>query len=275
MDINKEYRPLPQPFKGVYPFRLACPSFIYPDNIIPNVRMLGPFVDEIELVLFESIYPGSLPSREDIKSLADLAEEFDITYNVHLPTDVSFTDLEPAGRATAVETVIRVVDLCAGLNPSTHTLHLPFNMPSGTLENRKAWEEMVCESCELLLQSEIDARSVSLETLDYPFEWADDVIRRFDFSVCLDLGHLIFHGFDTAAAYEKYRDRTTIIHLHGVEKGRDHLALSCLSNEEMSPVAHILQDYNGSLSLEVFSHEKLSRSLKFLWDNRDSASTER
>ena len=83
-------------YKGLYPFRLATTSFIYPDHYVPNVKMLGPYFDEIELLLFESLQPDSLPDPTVIAQLSHLAEKYDLTYNVHLPTDISITDPRPS-----------------------------------------------------------------------------------------------------------------------------------------------------------------------------------
>ena len=47
------YSSLPKSYKKMFPFKLATTSYIYPDHIIPNVTTFAPFLDEMELVLFE------------------------------------------------------------------------------------------------------------------------------------------------------------------------------------------------------------------------------
>ena len=49
-------------------FKLGTTSFIFPDHIIPNVRKLGAFFDEIELLVFESQPEDVLPSNEDVQT---------------------------------------------------------------------------------------------------------------------------------------------------------------------------------------------------------------
>ncbi|MBW2248941.1 MAG: sugar phosphate isomerase/epimerase, partial [Deltaproteobacteria bacterium] len=120
------YPSLPKSYKGLYPFKLGTTSFIYPAGYAQNVIILAPYVDEIELLLFES-NPDSLPSTHEIKKLLSLSKEFDLTYNVHLPTDVSLSDPEPSIRHAAVETLKKVMDLTAPLSPSTCTLHLSYD----------------------------------------------------------------------------------------------------------------------------------------------------
>lgn len=77
------------------PFRLGTTSFIVPDHIIPNVIKLGPFFDEIELLVFESYPPEVLPSKTEVATLLSLARDLDLTYNIHLPTDVSLSHESP------------------------------------------------------------------------------------------------------------------------------------------------------------------------------------
>ena len=69
---------LTKSYKGFYPFKIGTTSFIYPDLYVPNVRMLGPFVDEIELLLFESGPSASLLSKTVIADLQHLSREFNL-----------------------------------------------------------------------------------------------------------------------------------------------------------------------------------------------------
>ena len=56
-----------------FTFSLACPSFVYPADYVDNVRHLAPFVDEIELLFFDSRFANSPPSPALVKELAQLA----------------------------------------------------------------------------------------------------------------------------------------------------------------------------------------------------------
>ncbi len=76
----------------MFPFKLATTSYIYPDHILPNVTMLAPFLDEIELVLFESEGQNNFPDDAQIKCLMNLCLHQDITFNVHLPIDIFLGD---------------------------------------------------------------------------------------------------------------------------------------------------------------------------------------
>ena len=258
------YPALPKSYKGVYPFKLSTTSFIYPDHILPNVEMLAPYVDEIELLLFESTAPDSLPPQAVIKRLVALGAEFDLTYNVHLPIDISLTAKEATARLLAVQTIQRIIELTSALSPSTYTLHLPFEEVDRNAETVKQWQERVYQSMTLLVSADVPSETISVETLDYPFEWVDPLLNDLNLMVCLDLGHLMVHGFDCRTAFDTYGSRTSIMHLHGVEQTRDHLALNRLAENETAAVIDILQQFTGVLSLEVFSYKHLLPSLQYL-----------
>ena len=70
--------------------------------------------------------------------------------------------------------------------------------------------------------------------------------------ICMDIGHLIVQGKAPGEMFTRHREHIVVMHLHGVSGGRDHLALSALSEEDRSAVVNILAEYTGSVSLEVF-----------------------
>ena len=256
--------PLPKSYKNAYPFRLGTTSFIYPDTYVPNVRMLAPYLDEIELLLFESA-SESLPTKHEIETLALLSEESDVTYNIHLPTDISLTDPDSSARCHTVETIHNIMNLTSPLSPSTYTLHLPYNQESRKKEDVKKWQERTNGSMIQLTEALSTFHfPLSIETLDYPFEWAEKIVTDHNLSLCMDIGHLMVHGFDAQAFFQKYADIISIIHLHGVENGQDHIALNRLSEKNIHLVMKILKQFRGVVSLEVFSYHHLNASLNFL-----------
>ncbi|HUV50029.1 MAG TPA: cobamide remodeling phosphodiesterase CbiR [Anaerolineae bacterium] len=257
------YSALPKSYKGLYPFRLGTTSFIYPDHYIPNVKMLGPYLNEIELLLFESSY-DSLPSKHEIKELSMLAEEFDITYDIHLPIDILLGDEDRSVRCRAIESVQRVIDLTLPLIPSVYILHLSFNEDLSKTDNISKWQECIYESMDRLLATGINSRSIAIENLMYPFEWAEEVISSLNLSVCIDTGHLIRMNADIKKVFDKHHDRTSIIHLHGVKDNLDHLSLDKLRDNETSDIMKILKTYAGIAIIEVFSYNNLQASLKYL-----------
>ncbi|MGD9182056.1 MAG: cobamide remodeling phosphodiesterase CbiR [Desulfobacterales bacterium] len=251
-------------YKGIFPFKLGTTSFIYPDDYIPNVKMLGPYLDEIELLLFESLPGDALPSKAVIKELSHLAREYDLLYNIHLPTDVSISDARPEKQQYAVDTVLRVIDRVFPLCPTAYSLHIPYGQKSFDKGTVKIWQQRVFKNLEKILAGGIPPESMALETLDYRFDLLNGILAELNLSVCMDIGHLIAHGYDLNALFNKYYDITSIIHLHGVKNGHDHLALDKLPDKFREPVLAILKRFTGSVSIEVFAFDDLKHSLVFL-----------
>ena len=257
------FLPLQTICKKRFPFAIACPSFVYPAGYAENVRRLAPFVDEIQLLFFES-NPQSLPSPALIRELADLGACDKIGYNVHLPTDVFPGHPAPEERRRAVEAIRTVVERCRPLCPSTFTLHLERN-PVGTGElTDDRWRQHLLESLERILPREVDSRKISVENLGYPLDWVAPVIETADLSVCMDMGHLMMHGKDPCSYYETWKDRITVIHLHGVDAARDHLPLGALSEGKMKTVFGLLRRFDGVVVMENYSRSSLDRSLACL-----------
>ena len=136
------YPPLRKSYKGLFPFKIGTTSFIYPDDYVPNVKMLGPCMDEIELLMFESQAVDSIPSNAVIAKLGQLSRKFDLSYNVHLPTDVSITDRDHARQKNAVDSLARVIEHVQPLLPSALVLHLPFD-DTLSEQNISIWRDRV------------------------------------------------------------------------------------------------------------------------------------
>jgi len=135
----------------------------------------------------------------------------------------------------------------------------------------EGWRMRLSRSLEEILSDGIEAKRISIETLGYPFEWVEDIVERFEFSICLDIGHLLSHGQDLRSYLERYLPKASIIHLHGFEDGMDHLGIDRLSEPALGLVLSHLHDYRGIVSFEVFSIEDLKRSLTLLeekWEKR-------
>jgi hypothetical protein len=261
--ITIMYPPLLKSYKGMFPFKIGTTSFIYPDSYVQNVKMLAPYLDEIELIFFESA-PDGLPSNHEIKELFSLANEYDLSYNIHLPLDISLGAPEPSSRHFAIETIKQVMDLTTPLSPTTYTLHLPYEEIDFGNERIKRWKEHTCHSMETLCTSGINSRIISIETLNYPIEWVEDILIDFNFSVCMDLGHLILYGLDMKDVFDRYKNRTSIIHLHGANERIDHQPLDLLSKSNLKTILEMLKQFKGIVSIEVFSYDHLNVSLKYL-----------
>jgi sugar phosphate isomerase/epimerase len=260
------YPQLPKSYKNAYPFKISAPSFIHPDDYIPNVQVLGPFLDEIELLCFES-NRTSLPSSETIRELASLATEFRFTYNVHLPSDLDPGSPDCKERYRFVDNILHVMDLTRPLEPTTYILHLPYNQaPIGRICD-KAWQSRISDCLRRLRDAGVHCPALSIETLNYPLEWIEQIIREYDLRVCLDMGHLIVNHENIEIPYRRFAERTTMIHLHGVDNGKDHQALNVFDQIRLDQIFSLLRQFAGTVSVEVFSFNRLLTSLAVLERN--------
>ena len=258
------------------PFKLGTTSFIFPDHIIPNIKKMGPFFDEIELLIFESQPSDVLPSRNDIKELLTLSQKLDLTYNIHLPVDISLTHNSLEKREKAKDTLLKVLELFSPLNPTTHTLHLEFppdiksDIKTGNNNQNKLkkWEANTRQSLGEFVSELSNPGIISIETLDVPFSYIETLVDDFKLSVCLDAGHQIKYGHNLLETYEKHKSRTPVIHLHGVDFSspdiKDHTSLDKLPKKHLGQLQTILEKFTGVVSLEVFNLENLNRSLAVL-----------
>jgi sugar phosphate isomerase/epimerase len=245
--------------KGMFPFSLGCTSYLVPADIEPNILAMRSLVDEMELILFEGADFSNMPGPAEVTRFGSLARETGLRYNVHLPLDGDIASADAADAARSLEAVKRVVGLTEALKPTTWTLHLPV-LPDGI---GPAWRDRVGESLRRLPGP--PAR-YSVETLAYDLRVIADIIVELGFSVCIDVGHLLVNGLPVGELFDAFAGRVTMVHLHGVRDGRDHLPLSALPEETARMVGDTIgsRAYAGSLCLEVFSMEDHARSLPAL-----------
>lgn len=117
-------------YRGRFPFKLATTSYIYPDEIVPNVARLAPSFDEIELVLFESKGSDDIPDDVQIDRLKELSHLHRVGFNVHLPIDISLGDQKEEVRLKGVSVVKGVMERTRPLHPSLYTSKTVIVLPN-------------------------------------------------------------------------------------------------------------------------------------------------
>jgi sugar phosphate isomerase/epimerase len=246
----------------MFSFRLATTSYIIPAPILPNLRLLGQHLDEIELVLFESGEESNLPSLAEVREMQQLAGSLDLTYNVHLPVDVFLGDPDPRLREKFIRTILRFYERVLPLEPELFILHLDSRSADGR-ENQdwSAWRDRVTAAIEVLMREGLDPHRVAVENLEYPLELIVPVIERFGLQLCLDIGHLLRYGYEVTSQLECFLARSAMVHLHGVRDGVDHCGLEWVAAADWEAICRALASYQGGVSLEVFALDDLISSL--------------
>lgn len=270
---------LPHSWKKRYSFHTGTTSFIYPAGYQENVARLGPYLDEIELLMFES-QPPSRPTDRLVRDLVELGRIHEVAYNVHLPTDLPLTHPDPSTRSQACRILQAFVTTLKPLNPTAYVLHLapPDWLRPG--RDLRVWQSIAEETLGRILDTGIPGRRLALENLFFPFNWLAPLVEALDLGVCLDTGHLALRNGDLGKFLETHNPRITMAHLHGLRDGQDHGPLSGLPESYQALLTDWFAAYTGTVSLEVFAFEPLLASLDWLdrmtstVDRRDSPDKE-
>ena len=207
----------------------------------------------------ESLFPKSV-----VDELIRLAKDLNIGYNVHLPTDISISERDPRLQQDAIESYKKTIERMLPLAPSTFFLHVPYDEADAEKPTVEQWRDRVRSNLGRLLGNAIEGSMISIETLDYPLDFIDDIVMELDLSICMDVGHLILYDYNVMEVFKRYSSKISSIHLHGVENNQDHLAADRLSPQHIPPLIKIINRFQGILSLEVFSYHHLGPSLQTL-----------
>jgi len=250
------------------PFRIGTTSYIWPADIMANVRRLKCLVDDVELVLFESACGGNIPDGKSLDELSRLNSEYGLTYTVHLPLDLNLGSVLPGERNSSLSLVKYLTRHMLSIRPRAFILHLnpPDDIPGGI----PSWQKAADDSLKKLSSFErVSPQAIAVENLSYPFSYAEKIVLDNGFSVCADIGHLIIMGVDPVEHLSRYFDRVTVIHLHGVEGGKDHVSLKHLNPGLLKEITGMLvkKGYRGILTLEVFTQADFEESMEILWEN--------
>jgi sugar phosphate isomerase/epimerase len=254
--------------KRLFPFRLGTTSYILADDILPNIQFLGPLVDDIELVLFESEEISNLPDAELLARWNELKAQHRLTFTVHLPLDIQWGSADEGLRKKSVDQCLRIMDLSKSLSPFAYILHFHGDQRGKNPSHRLAdWRGALTRSTRELLKHGVEPDLICVETLDYPFELVADIVLDHSLSVCLDVGHLAFFGYSLQEHLEKYWERTRVVHLHGNENGTDHKDIGLYDCRRLQLLMDRLKEKPGRervLTLEIFNEQDLAGSLDIM-----------
>lgn len=248
------------------PFRLGTTSYIIPDDILPNVRYLAGKVQDIELVLFDVDEYCNIPDEAQAAELNRLAKENGLSYTVHLPLNLNFSDND---RDISIEKAMKVIDGTRMLDPLAYVCHLECkDIPGTEGAELRSWQEQRTRAVNALSAESGIRTAFAIENLEtYPIEWNEPVIRSCSTHACLDIGHLFLQKRDPVPVMRKWLPRTSVVHLHGVGT-RDHQSLIHMPIELIQTVIDefFFADYRGVVTLEIFNEADFQSSLEIVKD---------
>ncbi|SRR5579884_514999 len=258
--------------------RIGTTSYIYPDNIIPNVRKLVNLVDDIEIVLFEGKDYSNLPSIDDVDTLRKISEETGISYTVHLPIDLDICSKGAEFRVFSLKRTIEIMRLTSPLNPRGYIVHLPRR----EIESEEMWILRTVRSLSEIF-IEFGNENVFIENLSYPIKRILPIIEEFDFNLCLDISHALKCSDKWTEIFDKNFTRIKVIHLYGPEiEGEGHTGLQRAERNFIKSVIDRIMssDFSGLLTLEVFGIGDFFESKRIIeeeisaWEKRFSSRAE-
>ncbi|MCI0448079.1 sugar phosphate isomerase/epimerase, partial [bacterium] len=191
--------------KNTFPFRLGTTSYIYPGEILPNVELLGDFLDEIQLLLLEGKTYSNIPNAATIHDLNQLADTKKITYSVHLPLDAYPGHEDEVIRKNSVVMILRIYEVGTALGCRHFVFHYASRNPEGKpIKDIRRWRDQLCKPTEELLASGVQPQTLCVENLAYPFSWVADLVEKYELSLCIDVGHLRVNGFPVNRHINRY-----------------------------------------------------------------------
>ena len=248
------------------PFRIGTTSYIIPDDILPNVRWLAGKVQDIELVLFDVDEYCNIPDEAQAAELTGLAKANSLSYTVHLPLNLNFSDND---RDISIEKAMKVINGTRMLHPLAYVCHLECkDIPEKEGPDLYNWQAQRARAVNALSAESGIRAAFAIENLEsYPIEWNESVIRSCGTHVCLDIGHLFLQKRDPVPVMRKWLPLTSVVHLHGVGT-RDHQSLSHMPIKLIQTVIDelYLANYRGVVTLEIFNEADFQSSLEIVMD---------
>lgn len=255
-----EFPPLPLLAKPRR-FRLGLTSYVYPADLLTNVRQLAPFADDIEIVFFESQESSNFPNPAEVEELRQLAELHQLSYTIHFPIDKALGSANREEREQFLSTALRIIELCRPLKPYGWILHLEGIEATALQARINTWRHDLAPLLRILAGIVDDPTRLCVENLGYPFAWCEPLLLDHPFSVCLDLGHLLQMGYDWRQHVTQWLPRTRIVHLYGSNTTSRHYSLEMTPKPLVQEFLTSLKSYSGVLTLETFGFEDTAPSL--------------
>lgn len=256
-----------------FPFLLGCTSLTYPDkDLVENLKQVPDHFNSIEITLE---YPRTLPLQpKTIDQIRALQEQQGWSITIHLPLSLQMTSPNPYMQDASLRTLEQAFSAVARLEPLAYVLHVtPFFNTGGTplgrvFETTLHQERMEATRSTLdRLRNIIDPQMIAVENLFHNLVFLEDVIRQYDYGVCMDTGHLLLNQADVYLFYEKHKRRIKVIHLHDVVGGKDHQQLGQgESGFDVKALLYLLKqsNYANSVVLEQFKPEHLDQSYRVM-----------
>jgi sugar phosphate isomerase/epimerase len=246
--------------------RLGATSYVVEAGLAENLLRLPGRIGEMQLVLFEADGFSNIPDEREAHELASIGRERGIAFTVHLPGIIDLASDEAPARARSFELFRRTVERTKCLEPICWVFHAvnPYNQLLCADKAEGKYVERLAGCLSELMPLFGTPRELAVENVRPDFLVESEIIKKFDTSVCIDIGHLILFGQEIRSFLDEWLPRCRNVHLHGIdEKGCDHASLALIPEDDL---AFILRRLSAEASLatvtmEVFGQRDFVSSL--------------
>ena len=240
--------------------------WVIPGGFADNMRELSSDVDDMQFVLFDNKYGSNIPTKDEVRKLAELRRALGMSCVVHYPDDVCLS-ADPSERVRCEDSCLRMLELFDEIEPYAWVMHLGGEQygarPSADMEK---WFELTAKSVERIASAARERSRICAETLDYNFEIVLPLVKERGISVCADIGHLVRYGHPVEEQLRHFLEYTRVTHIHGVTpEGTDHRTMTYFDENLLERVLGILASDGRErvMTLEVFEDD-YARSVEFL-----------
>lgn len=248
--------------------RIGATSYIVEAGLLENLLWLPEGIGEMQLVLFDADGYSNIPTEGEVGELARASLERDIAFTVHLPGVIDFGSDDSFVRDRSLELFRKTVERTKRLEPICWVFHAvnPESPPADKGIDDvdvKRYIDRIADGLSEMMPLFDTPRELAIENVRRDFRVESEIVRMFDTSVCVDVGHLLLYGQDVYAFLDEWLPRCRNIHLHGInENGDDHSSVALIPEEELSRFVRrvSMEAALKTVTMEVFGERDFESS---------------
>jgi len=249
--------------RGIASFKIGAPSYVIPAGYIENVTYLLNKVENVELLLYDSMPDDPLFKNDTLSTLAYLQQGAGVGFTAHMQVKPNICDASEERLRLSIETIKKLNQI----NVSAYVFHydLPGSLNWGELlsEDKKNIEDNYIRFFKNM-KKRFPNIICALENTSTPLSALDRVVDQSGITYCIDVGHLLAQDWDLSEIDSRI-SRTSVLHLHGHKRENDKI-IDHQSIDFNSLIFGKLESYTGILTIETFHPHFFKKSLDILKD---------
>jgi len=226
-------------------------------NIIKEIEWIGKNgFDFVDLFIEED---QIMPEKIDIKKTKQAIDKYKLGVVGHTAWYMPIGSPSRALRDAAIKEISRAFRVFEKLGAKYVTVHA--NWPSGMFSTEEGIDFQV-ESLKILAKKAKKHKlSIMYESLDGKKDTLENVeailskVPEIFFHI--DIGHVNVHGRKPEEFIKKLKDRLVHVHMHDNDGSKDlHIPIGCGNIDWNSLIKTLKNNYDGTITLEIFSQDK-------------------